>query len=185
MNRSPSERAASDDPFTLLGLPRSFEIESDVLEARYLALAEEVHPDRFVGGTLAEQRAARERSARVNEAYRVLREPVRRAEALVKLGGLDLDSSDRERGAPAMGQAFLVEMIERRETVAEARALGWAALEDVRARTEAELGEHLDRAVRALANGDVAAAARVLVARRYLQRIVDEIDAAADGEGTP
>jgi len=79
-------------------------------------------------------------------------------------------------GAPAMSQAFLVEMIERREAVAEARAAGPAALDALRDGVEAELDDALDRAVEALAQERTLDAARALVERRYLQRLLDELD---------
>jgi len=117
-----------------------------------------------------------ERSAALNEGYRVLRDPVRRAEYLCALRGVDVDSSDPKTGAPAMDQAFLMEMIERREEIEQARGAGADALEQLRARVDDELDEALDEAVVQLEQERVAEAARALVRRRYLQRIVDEID---------
>jgi len=117
-----------------------------------------------------------ERSAAVNEAYKTLRDPVSRAEYLVKLGGVDLDSSDPETGAPSMGQAFLVEMIERREQVAEARAKGRTALVELGGAVDDEIDELMDAVQSQLAAGDTNAAAQTLVVRRYLQRLLDEIE---------
>jgi hypothetical protein len=75
-----------------------------------------------------------------------------------------------------MGQAFLMEMIERRETVEDARERGPAAVEALRGGVEDELDAALDAAVRALEADDTQDAARALVKRRYLQRLLDEID---------
>jgi molecular chaperone HscB len=155
-------------------MERRFEIDAEVLEREYLTRAVAVHPDRVATGTARDKREAMERAAEVNEAYRTLRDPVRRAEYLVRLGGIDLDSSDAVGGAPAMDQAFLVDMIERREAVAQAQEGG--GLDDLRARVEDELDDVLDDAVDKLKAGDLAGAARGLVARRYLQRLVDEMD---------
>ncbi|MEM9455924.1 MAG: Fe-S protein assembly co-chaperone HscB [Myxococcota bacterium] len=195
MSPSPSERVseATGDPvtspvptgeidhFARLGLPRLHAIDRDALEDAYLRLAQQSHPDRFVGASPGEQRAAMERSAALNEGYRVLREPVRRAEYLCKLGGIDVDSSEPKVGAPAMSQAFLVEMIERREEVASAQAAGASALDDLRARVEDELEDVFDAAVQALGEDRIPEAARSLVERRYLQRLIDEIEQAAEG----
>lgn len=160
--------------FELLGVPRQFEIDSEQLEREYLSRAAAVHPDRVATGTSAQRREAMERSSEVNEAYRTLRDPVRRAEYLVKLGGIDLDSSDAVGGAPKMEQAFLIEMIERREQLEQAREQG--ALDQLRAKVEDELDDVLDDAVASLREGDLRGASEKLVARRYLQRLVDEID---------
>jgi molecular chaperone HscB len=125
---------------------------------------------------------AMERSAALNEAYRALRDPVKRAEYLCKLGGIDLDSSDPEHGAPAMGQTFLMDMIERREAVGDRRRQGSAALDAYRDEVEDEMDAALDEAVAELEQSDFGSAAEALVRRRYLQRLVaeiDEIDAAS------
>ncbi|MCX4242862.1 Fe-S protein assembly co-chaperone HscB [Paraliomyxa miuraensis] len=164
------------DHFGLLGLPRQYAIDRDALERAYLERAQAAHPDRFVGASSAEQRSAMERSASLNEGYRVLRDPVRRAEYLCRLAGIDVDSSEPEGGAPAMGQAFLMEMIERREAVEDARREGPSALDELRDGVEGELDDALDRAVSALQQGDSRRAAEALVERRYLQRLLDELD---------
>lgn len=157
-------------------MPRGFAVDREALERAYLERAQRMHPDRFAGGSSAQQRAAMESSAALNEGYRVLRDPVRRAEYLCKLAGIDVDSSDPQLGAPAMGQAFLMEMIERREAVEDAREQGPVAVDALRGRVEDELAAALDAAARALEADDPQDAARALVKRRYLQRLLDEID---------
>jgi molecular chaperone HscB len=163
------------DHFETFGLPRQWQLDRTDLEQRYLELSRTVHPDRFVDTT--EKRVAMERAATVNEGYRTLRDPVKRAEFLVALGGIDLDSSDADRGAPKMDAAFLADMIERREELAEQRARGPAALEGMRENVESAAAGALAEAVQLLERGDVPGAARRLVARRYFARLLDEIDA--------
>lgn len=162
------------DPFALFDLPRSHAVDRNLVEARYLELSRAAHPDNVVGEDLAARRAAVERASQVNAAYRILRDPVARAEALVKLGGVDLDSSDPEHGAPHMSQAFLVEMIELRDRLEDG---GPEAAQSVRDDVEARLDAALDAALDALAAGDARRAAEHLVARRYFQRFLDETDA--------
>jgi molecular chaperone HscB len=166
---------STPDHFATLGLPVGYDIDRAVLEQSYLALQQAHHPDRAVGGSSSEQRAAVEKSAALNEGYRVLRDPVRRAEYLCKLGGVDLDSNE---GAPKMDQAFLVEMIERREQLQEATRA--AQLDALREDVAGQLDVALDDAVAGLRAGKIDVAARALVRRRYLQRLVDEIDARAE-----
>lgn len=169
------------DYFAVFGLPPRYAVDRDELEARYLERAQAVHPDRFAAEDSAKRREAMERSALVNEAYRVLRDPVRRAEYLVRLGGIDLDSSDPRGGAPGMDQAFLLEMIERRENLEAAREAGLAALDDLRDGVDDEAAGILEAAIAELGRGDVHRAARSLVVHRYLQRLLDEIEAASEG----
>ncbi len=167
---------AVPDFFALLGVPRRWSIDRDALERSYLELAARVHPDRFSGAPPRERRQAMEQSAALNEAYRTLRDPVARAEYLVKLGGIDLDSSDPVHGAPQMDQAFLVDMIERREALAQARVDGSAAVDELRDQLEQEMADVFGHAIEAIESGETRGAARALVVHRYLQRLLDEID---------
>jgi len=164
--------------FVVLGLEPSFDIDAAALERNYLGAQQRHHPDRFAAGSVAERRAAMETSAGLNEGYRVLRDPVRRAEYLCKLGGIDLDVTG-DGGAPAMSQAFLIEMIERREALAQTREHGAVALDALRERVELEREQTLDRAAAALRLGKIRDAATGLVELRYLARILDEIDGGA------
>ena len=166
------------DFFACFGIPRSYTLDRDLLESRYLEISREVHPDRFAGGSARQQRLAVERASLVNRAYRTLRDPVQRAEYLVKLGGIDLDRSDPEGGAPDPGQGFLIEMIELRESLEEAVKAGPAELERLRMATEERQETALDAGIDALEDNDMPAAAGHLVIHRYLQRFLDEVEAA-------
>src|SRR6187399_2691677 len=76
---------ASDD-FALFDLPRRFALDAADLAARRRALQAEVHPDRFAAGGAAAQRAAMQWAVRVNEAYELLKDPLKRAAYLCELG---------------------------------------------------------------------------------------------------
>jgi molecular chaperone HscB len=169
-----SRSASEPDHFARLGLIRGFALDREQLERAYLERASAAHPDRVVGASSEIRRAAMEDSAAINVAYRVLRDPVARAEYLVALAGIDLDSNDRQTGAPHPEQAFLIEMIERRDQLEQADE---AARGRLREAVEAEIDEVFDAALAALAAGETRRAALALVHRRYLQRFLDEIDA--------
>jgi len=176
------DRAAAleADFFACFGIPRAYAIDRDALEDRYLDLSREAHPDRVAGGSPREQRLAVERASQINVAYRTLRDPVGRAEYLVKLGGFDLDLTDPQRGAPDPGQSFLIEMVELRESLEEAQAAGPAAVDRLRDAIEERIEGHLDAGIDALEADDIRGAAMQLVLHRYLRRFLDEVD--ADGE---
>ncbi len=160
------------DYFELLGLSRRWQVDRNVLERNYLERSREAHPDGFVGKGAAAQRAAVELSSRINAAYRVVRDPILRAEYLVKLGGVDLDSSDPVMGALTPSQAFLIHLIELRERLSEEGSA------EVRDEIEARADQAFDEAISAIDRADITTAARELVARRYYQRFLDEVDAA-------
>lgn len=167
------------DHFARLGLEREYGISRDGLETAYLDLSRRFHPDRFASGETHVRRVAMEHASLINEAYRTLRDPIRRAEYLVRLAGVDLDSSDPSSGAPRPDQAFLLDMLERRERLDSLRA-NPDALDALRDEVEVEAEAALDRAITALETADVAAAAFALMSRRYLARYLDEVEAAGD-----
>ncbi|PRQ09972.1 Fe-S protein assembly co-chaperone HscB [Enhygromyxa salina] len=168
------------DHFARLGLDRAWRLDRSALEDAYLARSRRYHPDRHAVADASTRRAALEHSSAINEAYQVLRDRVRRAEYLVKLAGVDLDSSDPQTGAPHPEQSFLIEMIERRERLEAVTAGGEAALEQLREEVDDELEQVFDAGVAALERGDTGAAAGAFVHRRYLQRFSDEVGAQLD-----
>lgn len=106
------------DPFEILGAPRRFDLDLAVIEKTHRELSRALHPDRFSQAGASERRAALEKAATVNEAFRVLRDPIKRAEALFRLAGWSVD----EGSAPKASGEFLMDMMEQREELAEARA---------------------------------------------------------------
>lgn len=76
--------------FALFDLQPAFRIDQQLLSARYRELAKVVHPDRFADASEQDQRLALEHSARLNEAYQVLRSAPLRARYLLALRGHEL-----------------------------------------------------------------------------------------------
>lgn len=103
--------------FDLFGLPRLYKIDLVELEQKWKTISAQVHPDRFVSASASEKRVAVEWSARVNEAYRVLKDPVKRAEYLCALAGFDRD----ERTQSTMNIDFLENQMAWREALEQAR----------------------------------------------------------------
>jgi molecular chaperone HscB len=108
----------SRNHFELFGLPERFRFDPALLDQAYHALQSEVHPDRFAHAGEAEQRLALQSSARVNEAYRALRDPVARAQYLLSLRGIDAFAETDT----ALPYDFLERQLERREAASEALA---------------------------------------------------------------
>jgi molecular chaperone HscB len=117
------------DPFERLGLPGRFSVDSAELERQYLARSREAHPDFHSGSTAEQQGDAEADSAAINEAYATLKDPFRRAEALLKMLGGPSASEQKE-----MPPAFLMELLELREQIEQAAG-------PAKAKIEAELTE--------------------------------------------
>jgi len=105
-----------DDYFALFGLPAQFTIDEAALDAAYLTVQSQAHPDRFSQAGDAERRVAMQWAAHANEAYRTLRQPLKRAIYLLKLRGVDIQAENNT----AMSPAFLMQQMEWREALHEA-----------------------------------------------------------------
>lgn len=126
----------SQDYFALFGLPPRYRFDAAQLDATYRALQASVHPDRFAAAGEAERRLALQSSARVNEAYRALKDPVGRAQYLLSLHGVDATAETET----ALSLDFLERQLERREAVDDARlARDLARLEALLAEVRAEI----------------------------------------------
>ncbi|HUW50905.1 MAG TPA: Fe-S protein assembly co-chaperone HscB [Sulfuricella sp.] len=124
----------SKNHFELFGMTPAYQIDMVRLEQAYRDIQNQVHPDKFAHLNDTERRLSMQWSTQVNEAYQTLRHPLDRARYLLHLNGLEL----HEETNTAMSPAFLMQQMEWREAIGEARA----------ARDAAEL-EHLSGKLRA------------------------------------
>jgi len=103
------------DYFSMLGLPRQFDVDAAALNRAYRELQRSAHPDRFAGGSDRERRLAVQKSSQINEAYETLRSITRRAAYLLRLAGHAIDTSNTTFSDPA----FLMQQMQLREELAE------------------------------------------------------------------
>lgn len=102
--------------FELFQLPVGFELDLDVLHQQQIALQTEFHPDRYVSGSDQQKRIAVQKAAWVNEAYETLKHPVKRAQYLLQLKGVEKDDNQTTSDS-----SFLMEQISFREEMSECR----------------------------------------------------------------
>lgn len=106
------------NPFATLGLPARFDVDPEQIEQRYRDLQRALHPDKFAQASAAERRMSLSKAVEVNEAYRAMRDDLERAKALLAVFGVD----SRDERAGAADPEFLMEVMELREALGEARA---------------------------------------------------------------
>jgi molecular chaperone HscB len=173
------------DPFATLGLPRRYDIDLPQLEAHYRELQRALHPDRHVSAGPAQRRVSLAKAVEVNEAYRALKDELARGEALLALARGVAGGGERANEAPD----FLMEMMELREELGEARAARDLARVQ---RLAADVAAHHDQTRAALSRAFDAAqavelerereaqlgqAARLLGRLKYYRRFLDEVSA--------
>ena len=119
------------------------------------------------------------RAIEVNEAFRVLRDPVRRAEALLSRRGVTLEEG-RDKPADPM---LLMELLELGESISDARrARDRAAIERKLSELEARQNESLSALRAALDAGELGTerAVKEIGMLRFTRRLLDEAALALD-----
>jgi len=163
--------------FELFGLPERFAIDPGALDARWKQLQGAAHPDRFATETAAAQRIAMQWAVRINEAYRRLRNPLKRAAYLCSLHGVDLEAESNT----AMPPAFLMQQMEWRDALSEAGSLDAvdALAREVAAARDATLAS-LQAQIDGAADVDWRAVAGSVRGLMFVDKFMSDIDRRVD-----
>jgi len=175
------------DHFEVFGLPRRLGIDAAELQRKFYELSRRGHPDFHQGAPPERQAEILEASARLNAAYRALRDPIARIEYLVRLE----EGRDTREGATVKPKAppeLLEEMFEIQEALQDAQAsnepggLAPGARETLGARRERLLARYGEEEARlcgpAERAGVIVAFKESLAVRAYLRTVIDDIDEA-------
>jgi molecular chaperone HscB len=170
-------RWGGDDPFALLGFAPAFDVDLAALERAFFERSKELHPDRVASAPAAQRVAALSRARALNDAYQLVKKPVPRAEYLLERAGVTIGDNER------LDPAFLMEILELREELAEARAAGNADLVATLQRAmQARRAQALAALPALFAAGDLASIKERLILLRYVNRYLEECDAALDDD---
>lgn len=161
-------------PFEVLEIEPRFDLDPAALEARHKELSRALHPDRYAGRPASERRLALSKAIEVNEAFRALKDPIKRAEAVARTRSIPVGETSEPKPSPAL----LMEMMDAREELAEAgrkkdvnKVEALASV--MRDRQAALLGD----LTKAFGGGDDAKILALLGELRYVRRYIDETDA--------
>lgn len=159
--------------FELLGLPRQMNQDRPAIDRAFREASKKTHPDRLRPTNALERRLAVEHTARLNEAYRTIKDPQARAEYLLSLEGVNIGGET----ARTRDSALLMQMLEEQEAIDGAKDAD--TLETQRAgvvERRAALMGGLERYFDA-GEGTQHDVSQALDELRYLRRLVDRIDA--------
>jgi molecular chaperone HscB len=185
VNPSPS-KAAEPTAFDLLELEPEFDLDSTELEARLFAESTRWHPDRYALAPAADRLAAEDYMALINDAHRLLQDPLQRAELLLRMAAVPpTEGTDRDADPE-----FLLRMME----ISEAADLAMKALpaepdraialkDDLHAQEKKLLGAfgeswarmHASHGFDLKAHPDLATLHRIYYELRYLRRTLDQL----------
>jgi molecular chaperone HscB len=119
------------DYFSVFGLEPKLNLDLPALEHEFHRLSRKLHPDRFARALDNEKQWSLADTALLNDAYRTLKDPLRRTEYLLKLLGAELRAEDdrqkdKSAGAPADLLEEVFELNMQLEEMRAARATGEA-----------------------------------------------------------
>jgi molecular chaperone HscB len=83
------------DYFSFFGLPPKLNIDVPALEKDFYELSRRLHPDLNARAGNQEQEWSLEQSSLLNDAYRTLRDPIKRTQYLLKLEGVELEEQSK------------------------------------------------------------------------------------------
>ena len=170
------------DYYRFFGLPKRLAIDGRELQKRFYDMSRILHPDRFLRRAPTERQYSLEATAILNDAYRVLRDPVSRAEYVLTENGFDI-GEQRSKDVPP---ELLEEVFELNMALEELRSGDSGArpqLEEARSRFLA-LRNAIDGELQQLfekydAGGDRAVLAQIrgiLNRRNYIRNLVGEVE---------
>ena len=87
------------DYYALLGMERKLNLSVDELQRRFYELSRQLHPDRFMRKSETERQYSLDASSILNDAYRALKDPVKRAQYVLSLEGFDI-GEQRSKDVP-------------------------------------------------------------------------------------
>ncbi len=146
-----------------------------MVEARWKDLQRHAHPDKFALQGAAAQRLAMQWSARINEAYQRLKDPLRRAAYLCELHAVPVNADNNT----AMPAEFLMQQMQWREALDEAADM--PTLEQLDAQVRQARLEALRQCAYLLdTQKDYQGAAQQVRALMFIERFARDVQARLD-----
>ncbi|NMH64382.1 co-chaperone HscB [Shewanella salipaludis] len=99
--------------FELFRFTPAFTIDTALLAERYRELQRAVHPDKFANDTEQQKLLSVQRTAQINDGFQTLKDPIRRAEHMLALRGIDLSHET----TTVKDTQFLMQQMEWREAL--------------------------------------------------------------------
>ncbi len=168
--------------YRFFGIEERLSLDLADLQKRFYDLSRKLHPDRYGRKPPAEQKYSVEATSILNDGYRILRDPVKRAEYVLKQHGFDI-GEQRSRDVPPelLEEVFELNMaLEElrggddsvRSQLEEAREHFTGLLSDVDRQLTTEFARY-DETRGEPVLGDIRG---VLNRRRYIQNLVNEVE---------
>ncbi len=168
--------------FEFFGLAPKLDLDLNDLQKRFYELSKLLHPDRYQRKSAAEQQYSQDATALLNDAYRVLRDPLQRAEYVLKQAGFEI-GEQRSKDVPPELLEEVFELNMALEEMRDGDASVRPQLEQARDKFHA-MRDQIDARLKALfakydAAPNVATLGEirpVLNRRRYIRNLVNDVE---------
>ncbi len=181
-----SLQAPSPDYYRFFSLPKTLAIDDEVLQHTFYQMSRLLHPDRYGRRPERERNYSLEATAILNDGYRILKDPVRRAEYVLRENGFQAGGERSNEVPPELLEEVfeLNMMLDELKSgdddvvpqLEEARNRFLAMLDSIGAELDDEFRAH-DEATEGESRKEVLTRIRgVLHRRRYVRNLVDEVD---------
>ena len=156
--------------FLRLGLERSFDVNVEGLEQHYFDMQRQLHPDRFATRSAQEKSLSQQQATAINDAYETLKDPLKRADYLVDMLGVDV----LLEGCNLVNdQALLMETMELREALVECETAEQIDVLSIRAQND--IKGCIEKLSKLFKDDDIEGACRLKTRLRYLKKLTEEI----------
>ena len=160
--------------FELFSLPQRYVLERAQLDARYRDLQRSVHPDRYASAGDQEKRISMQQTTKINEAYEVLKDPLKRGRYMLELRGHAIEDQQTSHQDPA----FLMQQMELRETLAGIREQDdpLQAMDKLAQRVRSQYQALESALAQALDGGaEIEQAVTLVLRMQFLKRLQEEV----------
>lgn len=152
-----------------MGLELSFDVDGADLDQRYFDAQRHLHPDRFATKSAQEKALSQQQATAINDAYETLKEPLKRADYLVHLMGMDV----LPEGCNLVNDTeLLMESMELREALAEAETI--EQVDALSARATEDIHHCIEQLSKLFDDNDIEGACRLTTRLKYLKKLSEE-----------
>ena len=170
------ERPLPLNYYDFFEIPHHLSIDLKDLEKRFYALSRKWHPDRFARANAEDRQQALDASAILNDGYRTLRDPIKRANYLLKEQGFDIGEQQSKDVPPELLEEVFELNMALEESDEEAIAKARSAFEKMEQAIDEELSgkyREYDEKKRREVLGEIRG---LLNRRRYIENLAQKTE---------
>ena len=166
--------------FAVADLPETYDLDVQALRTQVFALQKGLHPDRFAHAEPTARRHSLEWSTRLHAALAILRDPLRRADYLLRRQGVDALGEQVKVADPTLLMTQMIYRERLEELVAARDVTGMEALRQEVDTAGVHVVQRLHRLLATLPCAEPEAAGSAVRELQFLDKLLGEIGRSAE-----